>query len=165
MIPVPLKIIKLLVLELGPTLGGGVDSSRMYPGNSQLPDSEGSDDDAGDWEEVPSGLIVPGLSNEGLYTLRLLPIGTRKWSGAYATPELLALGGGSGRHSRQTDDETYVRHEVVSICGLMLTGQKIPKAYLTNFFREISAANIGGFQGLYAALKPEEQMPLNQLFS
>lgn len=108
MIPVPLKIIKLLVLELGPTLGG-VDSSRMYTGNSQLAaDSEGSDDD-GDWEEVQPGLNVPGLSTEGLYTLKFRPVSSIKRVVAYTAEELLALGGGSGRHSRQTDDETYVR--------------------------------------------------------
>lgn len=116
MIPVPLKIIKLLVLELGPTLGGA-DSGGMYTGNSQLAaDSDGSDDEGGDWEEVPSsGLIVPGLSNEGLYTLRVIDAG--KLFYAYTAEELLALGGGSGRHSRQTDDETYVRPKILSCEG------------------------------------------------
>lgn len=114
MIPVPLKIIKLLVLELGPTVGGA-DSNRMYTGNSQLAaDSEGSDDEGGDWEEVPPGLNVPGLSNEGLYTLHFRPVSSIKRVVAYTAEELLALGGGgSGRHSRQTDDETYVRLEVL----------------------------------------------------
>lgn len=113
MIPVPLKIIKLLVLELGPTLSG-VDTSRMYTGNSHLAaDSEGSDEEGGEWEEVPPGLNVPGLSNEGLYTVRTVDAG--KLFDAYTTQELLALGGGgSGRHSRQTDDETYVRPKILS---------------------------------------------------
>lgn len=78
MIPVPLKIIKLLVLELGPTIGGGADVSRMYPGSSQAAaDSEGSDDEGADWEDVQtSGLIIPGLSNEGEFMPQ--PAGAKK---------------------------------------------------------------------------------------
>ncbi|KAL7271073.1 hypothetical protein RUND412_006190 [Rhizina undulata] len=114
-IPVPVKIVKLLVQELGP---GTADIGRSYASAVTAADDEASED--GEWEDVPAGLNVPGLSRE----------------------ELLALGG-SGRQSRQTDDETY--------------------AYLVNFFREVGANNIGGFQDIYLTLKPEEQHQLSLL--
>lgn len=57
MIPVPLKIIKLLVQELGPNIG---DTARFYNQHQEEFDSEGED-----WEDVHDGLNVPGMSREG----------------------------------------------------------------------------------------------------
>lgn len=75
MIPVPLKIIKLLVLELGPTIGG-MDAGRMYAGGLQAaPASEGSDEEGGDWEDEPSGLNIPGMSNEGRFMAQFVDKG------------------------------------------------------------------------------------------
>ncbi|KAH0605511.1 uncharacterized protein H6S33_004733 [Morchella sextelata] len=118
MIPVPLKIVKLLVLELGSTMG---DATKSYYNSSQLAAESDSEDEGEGWEDMPASLNIPGISTE----------------------ELMALGGGSGRVSRQANDETY--------------------AYLTSFFRELSTTNLGDFQTIYAALKQEEQLPLNQL--
>lgn len=78
MIPAPLRIIKLLIQELGPNVG---DTMRSFNQPSEEFDSEGEGDD---WEDLHDGLNIPGMSRE----------------------ELLALGA-SGRTSRQADDETY----------------------------------------------------------
>ncbi|KAI5813349.1 armadillo-type protein [Pyronema omphalodes] len=78
MIPVPVKIIKLLVQELGGS--AEVNSTKFF--NSTAADFE--DDDEEGWEDVDNQLNVPGMSRE----------------------ELLALGT-SGRTSRQLDDATY----------------------------------------------------------
>lgn len=77
-VPVPVKIVQLLVLELGPSIGD-VSFSNVINAHADEEDSEGED-----WEDTPDGLNVPGFSRE----------------------ELMALGS-SGRQSRQTDDATY----------------------------------------------------------
>jgi len=59
MIPVPLKIIKLLIQELGPNVG---DTMRSFNQPNEEFDSEGEGDD---WEDVQDGLNVPGMSREG----------------------------------------------------------------------------------------------------
>ncbi|PWW77744.1 ARM repeat-containing protein [Tuber magnatum] len=115
-VPVPVKIIKLLILELG---SGGGDPGASFSGGT-LDDEEVSDD--GEWEDETSALGMAGMTRE----------------------ELLALGG-SGRQSRQADDIIYT--------------------YLTGFFHEVSTQNIGGFQNVFSALKPEEQKQLSQLGS
>ncbi|KAA8901428.1 armadillo-type protein [Sphaerosporella brunnea] len=112
MIPVPLKIIKLLIQELGPSVG---ENARVYNQPTEEYDSEG-----GEWEDVDDGLNIPGVSRE----------------------ELLALGG-SGRTSREVDDETA--------------------NLLTSFFKEVSSKNIGDFQNLYNALNQEEKQTLSLL--
>jgi hypothetical protein len=61
MIPVPLKIIKLLIQELGPSVG---ESVRFY--NQQV---EEFDSDGDDWEDVNDGLNIPGMSREGRHNL------------------------------------------------------------------------------------------------
>jgi hypothetical protein len=118
-IPVPLKIVKVLIEDLASAAGntGGINSTTAGDIGS---DGEGDDD--GDWEDVPVfDLGLPATKQE-----------------------LMAFGDGTGSFMmRQRDDETG--------------------AFLVGFFREVSAANIGGFSDLYAALKPEEQQKLNQL--
>ncbi|KAF8241684.1 ARM repeat-containing protein [Wilcoxina mikolae CBS 423.85] len=61
MIPVPLKIIKLLIQELGPNVG---ESSRFYHQQNEEFDSDGDD-----WEDVHDGLNIPGMSREELLAL------------------------------------------------------------------------------------------------
>lgn len=91
MIPVPLKIVKLLVLELGSTMG---DATKSYYNNSQLAAESDSEDEGEGWEDMPSSLNIPGISTE----------------------ELMALGGsGSGRVSRQANDETYVSRHTLEV--------------------------------------------------
>jgi hypothetical protein len=63
MIPVPLKIIKLLVQELGPSVG---ENTRFY-GEQAIEEFGEEEDD--DWEEVNDGLNVPGMSREGRQSL------------------------------------------------------------------------------------------------
>ena len=102
----PVKIIQLLVLELGPSIG---DVSFSNAINAHA-DEEDSEDE--DWEDTPDGLNVPGFSREGRFNMRsashLLQFGT------YIVQDLMALGG-SGRQSRQTDDATYVSATASSV--------------------------------------------------
>ena len=58
--------------------------------------------------------------------------------------ELMAYGDGTGNFStRQRDDET--------------------QAFLTAFFQDVSAKNIGGFADMYGALTADEQQKLSVL--
>jgi len=57
MIPVPLKIVKVLIQELGPTVG---ETSRYYNQQSEQFDSDGDD-----WEDVHDCFNVLGMSREG----------------------------------------------------------------------------------------------------
>jgi hypothetical protein len=66
MIPVPLKIIKLLVQELGPTVG---ENARFY---GQQAAEEFDDEEGDEWEDVNDGLNIPGMSREGGHSL--LPV-------------------------------------------------------------------------------------------
>jgi hypothetical protein len=61
---VPVKIIQLLVLELGPSIGD-VNFSNIIDAHA---DDEGSDDES--WEDSPGGLNIPGFSREGKFDLR-----------------------------------------------------------------------------------------------
>lgn len=86
-VSVPLKIVKLLVQELGPNVAEAqqrllAKQAAEQGGVIQVPDDEEGEEE---WEDEPEGLNIPGMSRE----------------------ELLALGA-SGRTSRQADDETYV---------------------------------------------------------
>ena len=58
-VPVPVKIIKLLILELG---SGGGDPATSFSGGT-LDDEEVSDD--GEWEDEPSALGMAGMTREG----------------------------------------------------------------------------------------------------
>ncbi|KAI9801812.1 MAG: hypothetical protein M1825_003185 [Sarcosagium campestre] len=116
-VPVPLKIVKVLVEELSSASGTtrAIDAAAA----AELAADEGNSED-GDWEDVPGTLD--------------LSLGATK-------QELMAYADGSGSLStRQRDDET--------------------QAYLTEFFREVSTKNVGGFTEIYAALTEEEQKKL-----
>jgi hypothetical protein len=63
MIPVPLKIIKLLVQELGPSVG---ENTRFY-GEQAV--EEFGEEEGEDWEDVNDGLNIPGMSREGRQSL------------------------------------------------------------------------------------------------
>ncbi|TGZ82423.1 ARM repeat-containing protein [Ascodesmis nigricans] len=111
-IPVPVKILKLLTQELGPN----VEQNMSAVGGRGLVGTQQNDpEDEDEWEDLPE---VPGMTRD----------------------ELLALGG-SGRTSRQIDDEVY--------------------GVLIGFFKEVMSKNIGNFQELYNQLTPEEQRILS----
>jgi len=59
MIPAPLRIIKLLIQELGPNVG---DTMRSFNQPNEEFDSEGEGDD---WEDLHDGLNIPGMSRDG----------------------------------------------------------------------------------------------------
>ncbi|KAI9792238.1 MAG: hypothetical protein M1833_001237 [Piccolia ochrophora] len=135
-IPVPLKIIKVLIEELSSAAG---HSALLHPSSlantasphasTDDPSADTNDDansDDGDWEDVPSTLDL-GLSS--------------------TKQELMAYGAGvdgpgaGSLSARQRDDET--------------------QAFLTDFFREVSERNVGGFGDVYAALSEEERGKLS----
>lgn len=58
-VPVPVKIIKLLILELG---SGGGDPTTSFSGGT-LDDEEASDD--GEWEDESSALGMAGMTKDG----------------------------------------------------------------------------------------------------
>lgn len=64
-VSVPLKIIKLLIQELGPNSAEQANAAK-YP-------YKPADDDAGsgdeEWEDVGEGLSIPGMSREGMFPL------------------------------------------------------------------------------------------------
>jgi hypothetical protein len=93
MIPVPLKILKLLIQELGPNIG---DSARFYGQQSAAEEAKGDDDE---WED--DEFNISGMSREGNFSI------SSETRLKLTVEELLALGA-SGRTSRQVDDETYV---------------------------------------------------------
>lgn len=61
MIPVPLKIIKLLIQELGPSVG---ETARLYGEQQQQQADDGNSDDEG-WDDVNESINIPGMSREG----------------------------------------------------------------------------------------------------
>ena len=116
-VPVPIKIIKVLVEELS-SASGNTRASDLAAAAELAADDANSDD--ADWEDEPGTLD--------------LNLGSTK-------QELMAYAEGTGSFStRQRDDET--------------------QAYLTEFFREVSSKNVGGFAEVYAALNEEEQQKL-----
>lgn len=99
-VSVPLKIVKLLIQELGPNAAEAANMGRKYP-FKPVGDDAGSGDD--EWEDLDEGINVPGMSREGRDPSALCGHGNMK----LISIELLALGA-SGRTSRQADDETFV---------------------------------------------------------
>ena len=114
----PVKIVQLLVLELGPSLGD-VSFSNVINAHADEEDSEDED-----WEDSPDGMNVPGFSKEGKFDM--MSSSHLPQFGAYIVQELMALGG-SGRQSRQADDATYVSATPgYSLMASMLTDIVMP---------------------------------------
>jgi hypothetical protein len=71
-VSVPLKIVKLLIQELGPSAGETSAMNSKYP-YKPADDDAGSGDD--EWEDVAEGLGIPGMSREGKHlTLSLIDL-------------------------------------------------------------------------------------------
>lgn len=102
-------------------------------------DGEASDD--GDWEDEPNTLDLSLASIKN----QLMSGGGSGGSGLGGLGDAATASFGDGTNSilstRQRDDET--------------------QAYLMDFFRDVSARNVGGFRDLYAALTEEEQRKLS----
>lgn len=64
-VSVPLKIVKLLIQELGPNPGETAVMNQKYP-YKPAEDDAGSGDD--EWEDVVGDLGIPGMSREGEYS-------------------------------------------------------------------------------------------------
>lgn len=64
MIPVPLKIIKLLIQELGPSVG---ETARFYGEQQQQQQADDANSDDEGWDDVDASdsLNIPGVSREG----------------------------------------------------------------------------------------------------
>lgn len=148
-VSVPMKIVKLLIQELGPNAN---ETPRSFPGKIDVEDGDSEEEG---WEDIQEGLGIPGITREGMY-YAMRGFGNLTKS---CHTELEALGA-SGRTSRQADDETYVCQYVFSCTAAKLTGFQ---AALAEFFKEIHSKNIGNFQGLYTELNAEEQQQLSRL--
>ena len=119
-VPAPLKIIKVLVEELGSAAGNKAMDSSAAVG---LDDAD-SDDGDDDWEDVPGQILDLGM---GMTKQALMSFGEGGSEGVFGV--------------RQRDDET--------------------QAFLVDFFQRASTQP--GFEGLFGALTPDEQVKLQSL--
>ena len=119
-VPAPLKIIKVLVEELGSAAGNKSMDSATAAG---LDDAD-SDDGDDDWEDVPGQILDLGM---GMTKQALMSFGEGGSEGVFGV--------------RQRDDET--------------------QAFLVDFFQRASTQP--GFEGLFGALTPDEQVKLQSL--
>lgn len=137
-IPVPVKIIKVLIEELL-SAGGNfqLDASTAQAaalaagetnGNGNGvddDDDEDDDEDDGDWEDIPNNTLDLGLASTKEQLMSAFGDGTNSFMSSM---------------TRQRDDET--------------------QAFLVEFFRDVSSRNVGRFQEIYNNLSEDEREKL-----